>query len=106
MANDYFGKKLEVGDLVAFSLRQSIGFIRGKIDSITKTDGNVYVLITFENGTIIRCDANVIKIIHGRWKLCKDGSGICDNCGRTSKNVWDYDNYQNYCGHCGAKMNL
>jgi hypothetical protein len=62
MANDYFGKKIEVGDLVAFSLHQSTGFIRGKIDSITKTDGNVYVLITFENGTVLRCDANVIKI--------------------------------------------
>lgn len=28
----------------------------------------------------------------------------CDQCGFTQKNVWDYDNYQNYCGHCGAKM--
>lgn len=50
--------------------------------------------------------ANVTEIRHGRWKLCKDGSGICDECGRISKNVWDYDNYQNYCGHCGAKMKL
>lgn len=42
----------------------------------------------------------------GKWKLNKDGSGTCDQCGRTFKNVWDYDNFQNYCGHCGAKMGI
>lgn len=42
----------------------------------------------------------------GKWKLNKDGSGTCDQCGRTQKNIWDYDNYQNYCGCCGAKMSI
>ena len=48
--------------------------------------------------------ADVVEVKHGKWKLNKDGSGICSECGRTQKNVWDYDNSQNFCGHCGAKM--
>ena len=48
--------------------------------------------------------AKVKEVKHGEWKLNKDGSGICSECGRTQKNVWDYDNSQNFCGHCGAKM--
>lgn len=42
----------------------------------------------------------------GKWKLNKDGSGTCDQCGRTQKNIWDYDNFQNYCGNCGLKMSI
>ena len=42
----------------------------------------------------------------GKWILNEDGSGTCDQCGKTFKNVWDYDNWQNYCGHCGAKMSI
>ena len=38
------------------------------------------------------------------WKLNKDGSGTCKRCHCTQMAVWDYDNWQNYCGHCGAKM--
>lgn len=48
--------------------------------------------------------AEVAEVKHGTWKLHKDGSGTCDQCRFTQKNVWDYDNSQNYCGHCGAKM--
>ena len=39
-----------------------------------------------------------------KWKLYRDGSGVCSKCHRTSLNVWDYDNWQRYCGCCGAKM--
>lgn len=46
----------------------------------------------------------VAPVVHGKWKLNKDGSGTCNKCGFTQKNVWDYDNHQNYCGVCGAKM--
>ena len=48
--------------------------------------------------------ADVAEVKHGTWKLNKDGSGTCNQCKSTQKNVWDYDNWQNYCGHCGAKM--
>lgn len=41
---------------------------------------------------------------HGRWRLNNDGSGTCSECHFTQKNVWDMDNWQNYCGVCGAKM--
>lgn len=48
--------------------------------------------------------ADVAEVRHGEWILHKDGSGTCNQCRITQKNVWDYDNHQNYCGHCGAKM--
>ena len=43
---------------------------------------------------------------HGAWKLNDDGSGTCSECGRTQRGVWDYDSYQQFCGCCGAKMNI
>lgn len=49
-------------------------------------------------------DVEVVK--HGRWKLHSNGSGTCDRCHFTQKNVWDYDSFQKYCGVCGAKMDL
>lgn len=48
--------------------------------------------------------ADAVEVRHGIWTLNKDGSGTCDQCGTTQKNVWDYDNWQNYCGCCGADM--
>jgi hypothetical protein len=49
-------------------------------------------------------NAGYRKQSEGEWTFHKDGSGTCDQCGTTQKNVWDMDNYQSYCGHCGAKM--
>lgn len=40
----------------------------------------------------------------GRWKLNKDGSGTCSECHRTRNDVWDMDNWDNFCSHCGADM--
>lgn len=40
----------------------------------------------------------------GRWRLNKDGSGTCNLCRITTKDVWDMDNWTNYCPHCGARM--
>ncbi len=48
--------------------------------------------------------ADVVEVVHGEWKFNKDGSGTCNQCGITQKNVWNYDGWQNYCGHCGADM--
>lgn len=48
--------------------------------------------------------ADVVEVNHGEWKLHPDGSGTCSCCNFTQKNVWDYDNAQNFCGHCGADM--
>lgn len=48
--------------------------------------------------------ADVVEVIHSKWILYTDGSGECERCHIRQKNVWDYDNWQNFCGHCGAKM--
>lgn len=48
--------------------------------------------------------ADVVEVKQGEWKLHPDGSGTCSCCNRTQKSVWDYDNAQNFCGHCGADM--
>lgn len=48
--------------------------------------------------------ADVVEVRHGRWKFGRGGCGTCSECGRTQSGVWDYDTWQNYCGHCGAKM--
>ena len=38
------------------------------------------------------------------WILNRDGSGTCKNCRRTTIAVWDFDNWLNFCPHCGADM--
>ena len=40
----------------------------------------------------------------GKWIFHKDGSGTCNQCKTTQLHIWDMDNFQSYCGHCGAKM--
>jgi hypothetical protein len=74
--------------------------------------------VSAENGVLLAADedaiikflrekcpaADVAEVRHGEWKFNKDGSGTCNQCGFTQKNVWDYDRWQNYCGVCGAKM--
>lgn len=47
-------------------------------------------------------DAEPVR--HGTWELHADGSGTCMECRSRQKNVWDYDNWQRYCGCRGAKM--
>lgn len=47
---------------------------------------------------------DAVEVVHGEWELHLDGSGTCNRCNFTSENVWDFDTWQNYCGHCGAKM--
>ena len=57
------------------------------------------------NNLACRLIANGVTVQkHGRWILHDNGSGTCDQCRFTQKNVWDYDNWQNYCGVCGADM--
>ena len=44
------------------------------------------------------------EVKHSEWVLHPDGSGTCKNCNTHQKSVWDMDNWQNHCGHCGADM--
>ena len=48
--------------------------------------------------------ADVAEVKHGKWKLHSDGSGTCNVCGKLQNCIWDMDNWQNFCGHCGADM--
>ena len=48
--------------------------------------------------------ADVVEVRHGKWELHNDGSGTCSHCKTRQKHIWDFDNSQNYCGRCGAKM--
>ena len=47
---------------------------------------------------------DAVPVVHGRWIFHDDGSGTCNQCGIRQSAIWDYDNSQNFCGHCGAKM--
>ena len=42
--------------------------------------------------------------LHGKWLNRMNGNATCSVCGLRSKAVYDLDNEQHYCGHCGAKM--
>lgn len=47
---------------------------------------------------------DVQPIVRSKWKLHKNGNGTCMNCNFTSIAVWDFDNWLNFCPHCGADM--
>lgn len=40
----------------------------------------------------------------GKWIMHQDGSGTCDQCRIRQIAIWDFDGWQNFCGHCGADM--
>ena len=46
----------------------------------------------------------VIPVKRGKWILHKNGDATCDQCHRWQKDIWDFDTWQNFCGHCGADM--
>ena len=48
--------------------------------------------------------ADVAPVVHGTWKLLDNGDGVCDQCHKLQKHIWDVDNFQRFCGCCGAKM--
>jgi hypothetical protein len=44
------------------------------------------------------------EVIHSMWTFNATGSGTCQHCHRTTKNVWDYDSWMRHCPDCGARM--
>ena len=48
--------------------------------------------------------ADVVEVRHGEWILHPDGSATCNQCKTHQLLIWDMDRSQNFCGHCGAKM--
>lgn len=47
---------------------------------------------------------DAVPVKRGKWILHDNGDATCNQCGRWQKAIWDYDNFQNYCGNCGAEM--
>ena len=47
---------------------------------------------------------DVATVVHGEWINCNGGNATCSHCKTRQKNVYDDDNEQRFCGHCGAKM--
>lgn len=41
---------------------------------------------------------------HGHWVLKGNGNADCSCCGYRSSRVYDDDNADHYCRHCGAAM--
>lgn len=58
------------------------------------------VLIKIDNMPTIDAE----PVVHGRWIYCKRGRAECSECHRDFVDVYDLDNADNYCRHCGAKM--
>lgn len=48
--------------------------------------------------------ADFVEVRHGEWILHPDGSATCNQCKTHQLLIWDMDRSQNFCGHCGAKM--
>lgn len=39
----------------------------------------------------------------GTW-IGRHGWAQCSECGMWQSNIYDFENWQRYCGHCGAEM--
>ena len=48
--------------------------------------------------------ADVAPVVHSEWINYSGGNATCRRCGVRQRAVYDDDNDQNFCGHCGAKM--
>ena len=78
-----------------------------RIDHYDEENGNINFVLGIEWAIEYAeslPEADVVEVKHGTWKLHKDGSGTCDQCHFTQRGMWDYDNWQRYCGVCGANM--
>lgn len=92
MTKEYIEREIAVGAVEYIACRDSRAFSSGaKYVEIIQAIQEAHA-------------ADVVPVVHGEWILHKDGSGTCNQCGRTAKNIWDYDGWQNYCGNCGTRM--
>lgn len=48
--------------------------------------------------------ADVAPVVHSEWINHSGGNATCRLCGVRQRAVYDDYNDQNFCGHCGAKM--
>ena len=47
---------------------------------------------------------SVDVVVHGHWIYKKSGWAECSECHHDFIGVYDLENSDNYCRHCGAKM--
>ena len=40
----------------------------------------------------------------GHWIFLKNGNAICSECRFEQVNAYDFENWDNFCHHCGADM--
>lgn len=40
----------------------------------------------------------------GHWIFLKNGNAICSECGFEQVSAYDWDNWDNFCHHCGTDM--
>ena len=40
----------------------------------------------------------------GHWKFLRNGNAICSECGFEQVSAYDFENWDNFCHHCGADM--
>ena len=54
---------------------------------------------------IERLTADVVPVVHGRWREADDGDGVvCSVCGEDFCNIYlEVDRFK-YCPNCGARM--
>lgn len=77
------------------------------IDNYFKTecDVNTSIRQAFEKGFRIGVlKGQSAKQKTGKWILHKDGSATCSECHFHQSYIWDLDDWQNYCGICGAMI--
>ena len=48
--------------------------------------------------------STIDPVKHGHWILKGNGNADCSCCGYRSSRVYDDDNADRYCRHCGARM--
>ena len=66
--------------------------------------------IEYHNKSIEEAEEELVKSCRlfrpaqGTWTLNTDGTGTCSECNMTQYAVYDQDNWQRYCGCCGARM--
>ena len=53
---------------------------------------------------IVATTETIEPVKHGHWILKGNGNADCSVCGYRSSRVYDDDNADHYCRHCGAKM--
>ena len=59
-----------------------------------------YICLSVQNAPTVEA----IPVVHGHWIYKKNGWAECSECHHDFLGVYDLENSDAYCRHCGAKM--